>query len=73
MLILICGVTHRDKIRNENIRGTARLVQASKKITEKLRKWYSHHTVRRMLDVDIGPTRGKKKREAKHKVEIYGV
>ena len=43
------------------------MVQASKKITEKLMKWYGHvrrmkeeHIVRRMLDVDIpGKRRGR--------------
>ena len=34
MLTWMCGVTRRDKILNEHIRGT-RLAQASKKITEK--------------------------------------
>ena len=60
MLRWMCGVTRRDKIRNEHIRGTTRVVQASKKITEKRLKWYVHvrrmkeeHIVRRMLDVDI--------------------
>ena len=53
-------MTRRDKIRNEHIRGTTRVVQASKKITEKRLNWYGHvrrkkveHIVRRMLDVDI--------------------
>ena len=56
----MCGVTRRGKIRNEHIRVTTRVVQASKKITEKRLKWYGHvrrmkeeHIVRRMLDVDI--------------------
>ena len=60
MLRWMCGVTRRDKIRNEHIRGTTRVVQASKNITEKRLKWYGHvrrmkaeHIVRRMLDVDI--------------------
>ena len=62
MLRWMCGVTWRDmpKIRNEHIRGTTRVVQASKKITEKRLKCYGHvrrmkeeHIVRRMLDVDI--------------------
>ena len=60
MLRWMCGVTRRDTIRNEHIRGTTRVVQASKKITEKRLKWYGHvrrmkeeHIVRRMLDVNI--------------------
>ena len=36
----MCGVTRRDKFRNEHIRGTTRVVQVSKKITEKRLKWY---------------------------------
>ena len=66
MLRWMCGVTRRDKIRNEHIRGTTIVVQASNKITEKRLKWYGHvrrmkeeHIVRRMLDVDIP---GKKRR-----------
>ena len=60
MLRWMCGVTRRDNVRNEHIRGTTRVVQASKKITEKRLKWYGHvrrmkeeHIVRRILDVDI--------------------
>ena len=60
MMRWMCGVTRRDTIRNEHIRGTTRVVQASKKITEKRLKWYGHvrrmkeeHIVRRMQDVDI--------------------
>ena len=61
MLRWMCGVTRRDTILNEHIRGTTRVVQASKKtFTEKRLKWYGHvrrmkaeHIVRRMLDVDI--------------------
>ena len=60
MLRWIFRVTRGDNIINEHIRGTTRVVQASKKITEKRLKWYGHvrimkeeHIVRRMLDVDI--------------------
>ena len=57
-------MTRREKIRNEHIRATTRVVQASKKITEKRLKWYGHvrrmkaeHTVRRLLGVDISGER----------------
>ena len=60
MLRWMCGVTRRDKIQNEHIRGTTRVVQASRKTTEKRMKWCGHvrrmkeeHIVRRMIDVDI--------------------
>ena len=60
MLKWMCGVTRRDKVRNEQIRVTTIVVQASKKITEKRLKWYGHvsrmkeeHIVRIMLYVDI--------------------
>ena len=60
----------RDKIRSEHIRGTTRVVQGSKKITEKRLKWPGHarrmkeeHIVRRMLDVDIP---GKRRRGRPH-------
>ena len=35
MLRWMCGVIRMDKIQNEHIRGTTRVVQASKKITGK--------------------------------------
>ena len=68
------GVTRRDKTRNAHIRGTTRVVQASKKITEKRLKWDGH--VRRMQEehiieknVGCGHTGKKKKRAAKPKME----
>ena len=61
MLIWMYGVTRRDKIRNDHIAGTTRVVQAhKKKIIDKRLKWCGHvrrmkdeSIVRRMLDVDI--------------------
>ena len=47
-------------MRNKHIRGTTRVVQASKKSTEIRLKWYGHvrrmkeeQIVKRMLDVDM--------------------
>ena len=47
MMVLrwMCGVTRKDKIRNEHIRGTTRVAQASKKITERRcdeERWRTH-------------------------------
>ena len=56
MLRWMCGVTRKDKIRNEHIRGTTRVAQASKKITERRLNWYGHvmrrdgeHILRKVL------------------------
>ena len=60
LLRWMCGVTRRDHIRNEHIRGTTRMVQASTNITENRLKWYGHvrrmkeeHVVIIMLDVEM--------------------
>ena len=42
MLRWVCGVTSKDKIRNEHIRGTTRVTQASKNITERRFNWYGN-------------------------------
>ena len=66
MLRWMCRVTCKDKIRNEHIRGTAIVAQASKKITERRLIWYGHvmrrdgeHILRKVLRADIP---GKRKR-----------
>ena len=66
MLRWMCGVTRKDKIRNEHIRGTTKVVQASRMITERRLKWYGHvmrmeedHVVRRVMTKAIP---GKRKR-----------
>ena len=66
MLGWMCGVTRKGKIRNEHIRGTTRVAQASKKITERRLNWYGHvmrrdgeHILRKVLRADIP---GKRKR-----------
>ena len=66
MLRWMCGVTRKDKIRNEHIRGTTRVAQASEKITERRLNWYEHvmrrdgeDMLRKVLKADIP---GKRKR-----------
>ena len=54
MLRWMCGVTRKDKIRNEHIRGTTSVAQASKKMTERRLIWYGH--VMRRDGEHIGPT-----------------
>ena len=60
MLRWMCGVTRKDKIRNEHIRGTTRVAQASKMITARRLNWYGHvmrrdgeHILRKVLRADI--------------------
>ena len=62
----MCGVTRKDKISNEHIRGTTRVAHASKKITERRLNWYGHatrrdgeHILKKVLRAD---TPGKRKR-----------
>ena len=42
MLRWMCGMTKEDKIRNEHIRGTAKVVELSKKAQEGRLRWYGH-------------------------------
>ena len=42
MLRWMCGVTRLDKIRNERIRGTTKVVEVSKKVQERRLQWYGH-------------------------------
>ena len=42
MLRWMCGVTKLDRIRNEHIRGTVKVVEASAKAQEKRLQWYGH-------------------------------
>ena len=42
MLRWMCGVTKKDKIRNELIRGTVKVADISLKTQERRLKWYGH-------------------------------
>ena len=75
MLRWMCGVTRIDKIRNEHIRGTTKVVQASRKIdngekTEMV--WARHEDGERSCSEesdDESDTGEKEERETKDKVE----
>ncbi|XP_069973578.1 uncharacterized protein [Penaeus vannamei] len=42
MLRWMCGVTRKDKIRNDNIRGTVKVAEVSAKMQERRINWYGH-------------------------------
>ena len=46
----MCGVTRKDKIKNEHIWGTTRVAQASKQITQRRLNWF-WHVMRKSLAV----------------------
>ena len=48
----LCGVTKLDRIRNEKIRGTAKVMEISKKINERRLRWHGH--VMRMDETYVG-------------------
>ena len=71
----MCGVTRKDQIRNEHIRGTTKVAQASSKITERRLKWYGHvmrmeedHAVKRVMTKLI-PGKGREGDQRQAKVE----
>ena len=66
MLRWMCGVTRRDKIRNEVIRGTSKVREISDKIQESRLRWYGHvmrrdeqYIGRRVMEMDIQGRRGR--------------
>ena len=76
MLRWMCGVTRKDKIRNEHIRGTTRVGQASKKITERRLNWYGHVMRERWRthteeSVEGGYTMEKEERTTENKMERH--
>ena len=60
MLRWECGLTRRDKVRNEHIRGTLKITPISNKVKESRLRWYGHvkrreaeHPIRKVLDMDL--------------------
>ena len=42
MLRWMCGVTKKDKMRNEHVRESVKVASVAEKISEKRLKWYGH-------------------------------
>ena len=61
MLRWMVGVTRRDQIRNEYIRGTVKVTEISKKIQESRLRWYGHlrrrvgedHVAREVMEMEV--------------------
>ena len=72
------GVTKLDKIRNERIRGTAKVWEITKKVQERRLKWYGHvmrkeehYVARRAMEMTVQrrKKRGRPKRRWLDKVK----
>ena len=66
MLRWMCGVTRRDRIRNDLIRGTTKVTEVSKKLQERRLQWYGHvmrkdeeYVGRRMMRLEVEGRRGR--------------
>ena len=76
MLRFAMGVTRKDKIRNEYIRGTVKVERLGMKMREGKLRWYEHVMrrsrvpVRRKKDNGNGVTGKEEKRETKEKISI---
>ena len=85
MLRWMCGVTKKDKIRNEHVRRTVKVAPVTKKITEKMLKWYRHvnsgdeRQVIRMLNGQVpgqrrrGRQKTRRKDSCKRNIESMGL
>ena len=66
MLCWMCGVTRRDRIRNEYIRGTLKVTELSKKMQERRLNWHGHvlrrddyYIGRRVMTIEVPGQRGR--------------
>ena len=71
------GVTRKDKIRNEYVRGTAKIAKLGDKLWNASLRWYGHikkerRRLRGEKDDGDGGARHKEKRKAKEKVDGFG-
>lgn len=76
MLRWMLGVTRRDKVRNNFIRGTAKVTEVTKKVQERRMRWFGHiktreegYVGRRILDMEVeGRRRGRPKKRWKDRI-----
>ena len=75
MLRWMCGVTRKDKIQNELIRGTVKVAQISSKMQERRLNWYGYvmrtdenYVGRRGMTMDVEGRRGTPKLRWKDKL-----
>ena len=75
MLRWMSGVTRRDRVRNEHIRGTAKVTEVSKKIQESRLRWFGHvkrregeqHIGREVMEMELEGNRRKGKPKTRWK------
>ena len=86
MLRWQCGVTLRDKVRNEHLRGSLKITSISNKIKENRLRWYGHvkrrdenHPTRKILEFEptgrraLGRPRTRWKDSVKRAMEEVGL
>ena len=66
------GVTRKDKIRNEYVRGNAKIAKLGDKLRNARLRWYGHVKRREVGYVGKRMTEKKEKRKAKEKVDGFG-
>ena len=79
MLRWMCGVTKKNNIRNELIRGTVKVADISLKMQERRLKWYGHvmrrdgyYVGRRLMEMEVSGhrRRGRPKNRWKDKLKV---
>ena len=65
MLRWMCGVTRMDRVKNEHVRGSVKVSEASRKVQEARLRWYGHllrrndeqHVPREVMEMEVNGTR----------------
>ena len=65
MLRWMCGVTRMDRVKNEHVRGSVKVSEASRKVQEARLRWYGHllrrndeqHVAREVMEMEVNGTR----------------